>query len=153
MQSLPNKFQEYLKQKGVCQKTLRNYRSDLNHFLEWSNTDNILPHFNSFLVANYKGHHLENRVPESTTNRRLSTLRNFARFLVAQGYIGSDPTQIVSNVKKDTNWEQKNQKLLEDFKKHLEKEGVSKTTLKNYLSDTRQFLAWHVHETERALDS
>lgn len=142
MKSLPNSFENHLKNRGVSSKTLRNYRSDLNHFLAWAKVDNILPHFTASLVANYKGYHLENKIPESTTNRRLSTLRNFARFLVTEGYLLSDPTQIISNVKKDTGWEEKAEKLLKDFKKHLEEEGVSKATLKNYISDTRQFLVW-----------
>lgn len=154
MNGLPKSFENHLKSRGVSQKTLRNYLSDLNHFIGWAtfhlqsaghtiqNVEDILPHFSGFLIANYKGYHLENSVAPSTTNRRLSTLRNFARFLLEAGYINTNPTQVVSNIRKDKSQEEWMEEILEDFKRHLEKEGVSKTTLKNYLSDTRQFLVW-----------
>lgn len=154
---LQKDFEQHLKLRGVSKKTLRNYRCDLNHFLNWStrrlNTTNILPYFSPMLVAEYKGYQIKTGVPASTINRRLSTLRNFARFLLIQGYLTSDPTQNLSNVVKERSWQEKMEEVLADFKRHLEGEGVKKATLKNYLSDTRQFLAWHVLEAERALDS
>lgn len=152
--SLPNDFEIYLKQEHrISGKTLRNYRADLLHFTNWStkhlcsqgifanSLDEILPHFSGQLVANYKGYHLETRVPESTINRRLSTLRNFGRFLDRSGK-ASNPTGLISNVKIEMTWEEHSSFLLTEFEGHLKKEKVSKATLKNYLSDVKQFLAW-----------
>ncbi len=143
MNTLPKQFESYLKEESkVSGKTLRNYRSDLGHFLSWSNhAEDIVPHFTGLLVANYKSYHIENKIPEGTTNRRLSTLRNFGKFLVKSGHLAENPAQLLNNllkapVKKSTG------SILGEFEVHLKEEGVSKATLKNYLSDVRQFLAW-----------
>lgn len=155
MQNLPAKFEEYLKEElQVSGKTLRNYRADLSHFLGWAtlhlgsrginiqSTDSIIPHFTSFMVANYKGYHLENKIPESTTNRRLSTLRNFGRFLTKIDLIPQNPTELVTNIKKTISQEEKINAIIQDFKKDLMVEGVSNISIKNYISDIKQFLAW-----------
>lgn len=142
--NLPKRFEEYLKTElKISGKTLRNYRSDLSHFLSWSNhAEDIVPHFTGLLVANYKSHHIENKIPEGTTNRRLSTLRNFGKFLVKTGLIAENPAQLLNNLAKIETVEQKQISILEEFEAHLKDEGVSRVTLKNYLSDVRQFLAW-----------
>lgn len=142
--NLPRQFEEYLKTElKISGKTLRNYRADLRHFLTWSNhIDDIIPHFTGLLVANYKSHHIENKIPEGTTNRRLSTLRNFGKFLVRTSLITESPAQLLNNLSKIETVEQKQMSILEEFEKHLKEEGVSKVTLKNYVSDVRQFLAW-----------
>lgn len=157
--SLPKKFESYLLESlRVSGKTLRDYRADLSHFSGWAilylksqgviieNFDSVVPYFSSQLIAGYKGYHLENGIPESTINRRLSTLRNLARFLILAGLIQNDPTRIVSNLRKELADEEKITILIEDFKKHLEKEGISRITLKNYISDIRHFLAWSPKE-------
>lgn len=155
MTTLPTKFEEYLKTElQVSGKTLRNYRADLSHFLGWAtlhlssrginiqSPDSIIPHFTSFVVASYKGYHLENKIPESTTNRRLSTLRNFGRFLAKINLVSQNPTELVTNIKKTISPEEKINAIVHDFEKDLKKEGISSVTLKNYISDVRQFLLW-----------
>lgn len=155
MITLPKRFENYLLESlCVSGKTLRNYRADLSHFSGWAilhlksqgttveHFDSLIPHFSSQLIASYKGYHLENGIPESTINRRLSTLRNLARFLILEGLIQDDPTRIVSNLRKELADGEKITILIEDFKKHLEKESISRITLKNYISDIRHFLAW-----------
>lgn len=157
MNNLPKKFETYLTEDlMVSGKTLRNYRADLSHFSGWAilhlrsqgaaieDFDSLVPHFSSQLIAGYKGYHLENRIPESTINRRLSTLRNFSRFLLLQGMISEDPTKIVSNIKRELEDREKIGLLVDEFKKHLQKDGVSKITLKNYISDIRHFLSWNL---------
>lgn len=157
MNNLPKKFELYLTETlSVSGKTLRNYRADLSHFSGWAilhlrsqgaaigDFDSLVPHFSSQLIAGYKGYHLENGIPESTINRRLSTLRNFSRFLLLQGMISEDPTKIVSNVKRELEDEEKIGLLVNEFGKHLQKDGVSKITLKNYISDIRHFLNWNL---------
>ena len=144
MTTLPRQFEEYLKTEvKISGKTLRNYRSDIGHFLAWSNhAEDIVPHFTGLLVANYKSHHIENKIPEGTTNRRLSTLRNFGKFLVKAGLITENPTQLLNNLSRIETVEQTQRSILEEFEAHLREESVSKATLKNYMSDVRQFLAW-----------
>ncbi len=148
-------FEHYLLHtKRVSSKTLRNYRSDLKHFMEWSkkhienagaviiSPHHLISHISPSLIGKYKGFHLEAGVPRATLNRRLSTLRNFSRFLAELGLKTEDPTEIVNNLAKDKNPNEKIEKVIAEFKKHLEEENLSKSTLKNYISDTRQFFSW-----------
>lgn len=157
MSELPKRFEKYLTEtQKVSRKTLRDYRADVSHFSAWailhlkssgvniSGFDSLLPHLSARLVANYKGYHLENGLPESTTNRRLSSLRNLSRFLLGEGLITEDPTRPVSNLRREPKVEEKLGAVLEEFKRHLQKDGVSQITLKNYISDVRHFLAWSV---------
>ena len=151
---ITKKFEENLRLSGVSSKTIRNYRADLAHFAGWaklqlqkqgcsiSSTDDVFSYFSGQLVALYKGHHLENRVPEATTNRRLSTLRNISKFLVAQGIIEANPMTVVSNLKQAISWKKNIETIVVKFEKYLENEGISKVSRKNYLSDIRQFLNW-----------
>ncbi len=157
MTNLPKKFELYLTETlSVSRKTLRNYRADLSHFFGWTtlhlktrgvnieNPNGIVLHLSAQLVAEYKGYHLENRIPEGTTNRRLSTLRNFSRFLLLEGILSEDPTKVISNIKRELEDGEKIGLLVNEFKKHLQKDGVSKITLKNYISDIRHFLSWNL---------
>lgn len=159
MSDLPKRFELYLTETlGVSGKTLRNYRADLSHFSGWAvlhlqsagvkivSSDGILPHFSAQLIAIYKGYHLENKIPERTTNRRLSTLRNFARFLLSEGQITQDPTSSISNLRREQDFKEKLIPLTEEFVRHLEEEKVSKITIKNYLSDIRHFLNWSLQK-------
>lgn len=159
MSGLPKKFELYLTETlGVSAKTLRNYRADFSHFSGWAilylqsvgtkvvTGDGILPHFTPKLIALYKGYHLENKIPQATLNRRLSTLRNFARFLVSEGQIKQDPTLAISNLRREENWRERITFLTEEFARHLEEEKISKITMKNYLSDIRHFLNWSLQK-------
>lgn len=153
MSGLSKQFETYLKRElKVSGKTLRNYRADLKHFLAWSKNhlvnqeieslESLLPHFSGFLVAAYKTHHTENNVPQSTTNRRLSTLRNFGKFLKSSGITNNNPTQLVNNLKEEITLEGRLEKIVKEFARQLEKEDVSRVTRKNYLSDIKHFVSW-----------
>lgn len=152
MNNLSAKFENYLLNRKVGAKTLRNYRCDINHFFGWAIThlsnqgirleasEDLLIYFSN-LPSSYKAYLLENQISQATTNRRLSTLRNFSRFLVDDGFITTNPAQNISNVGSRKNCT-KNTDLLSAFSKHLSLDGVSKITSKNYVSDVRHFLAW-----------
>lgn len=145
MNNLTQQFEVYLlESKKVSVKTLRNYRADLNHFLRWASLSEqkIISSFSPSLVGRYKGFHLETQVPMSTTNRRLSTLRNFSRFLQDAGLVVDDPTEMLENLKEEKKDQISFESILSDFKKHLEEQKLSKSTLKNYVSDVRAFNNW-----------
>lgn len=164
MSTLPKQFETYLKETlGVSGKTLRNYRADLGHFSRWAQThlasqyfsvtdlEGLLPHFTGALIATYREHQVVSQVPQSTTNRRLSTLRNLSKFLVHAGFLQHNPAQLISNVKHEPSREEKIQAMVAEFAKHLEEEGVTRTTAKNYLSDVRHFLAWIEKDNKKEL--
>lgn len=159
MNNLPRQFEAYLvKTQKVSGKTLRNYRADLSHFSAWASLhlktkgvtvndlDQLVPHLSAQLIANYKGYHLENNMPGATVNRRLSTLRNLARFLVSSGILAEDPTKPISNIKRELCQGEKVVLIVDEFKKSLAKENISKITLKNYVSDIRHFLSWSLQK-------
>lgn len=162
MLQLPIQFEQHLKVKhGVSGKTLRNYRADLLHFKNWAKgnlldkgilietLDDSVPYLSSEdLVLTYKQYHMLIGVPASTTNRRLSTLRNFGRFLEIEGITSINPAKTVTNVKSEPSRAELAQSLISDFANHLTDTGVSKVTAKNYLSDVRHFLAWMEKEND-----
>lgn len=160
MPNLPNLFSTFLKIRGYSAVTIRNYRSDLNHFLGWlilSLKSRNLPVFNNYLellkyyfrenfLTDYKKYLVDNNLPFSTINRRLSTLRTLADFCLEQGLIKENPAKAISNLtapqSTKTNISLGQEQILLDFQKALEKEGNTSNTIKNYLSDIREFLAW-----------
>lgn len=153
MSSLPNIFKNYLVVEGYSPVTVRNYLSDLNHFLGWlelrlrsqnlpfsqDEIENISLYFNSQKVENYKSFLLKNGLPSSTVNRRFSTLRTFARFCLLQNWISQNPTKGLTN---QASLEEKTAEILARFEKSLKIEKTSPNTIKSYLSDIGSFLTW-----------
>lgn len=156
-------FAKYLDTLGVSPKSHKNYRSDLSHFVGWAilkirsfgsyveNLTEVVPFLNDSLANDYKNYMVENKHPSQSINRRLSTLRHLSRFLVATQAINSDFTVGIENISlfKNTSKpavapkvEVKQNDIVDDFKAYLEAEKVSASTLKNYLSDVRQFVIW-----------
>lgn len=71
-----NNFLRYLTLHGVSSKSLKYYKSDIIHFLSWTNDRKV----DRRLVAEY----IELQklsTPHSTLNRRLSTLRSYSSFV------------------------------------------------------------------------
>ena len=88
---------------------------------------------------------IENNMPLKTVNRRLSTLRHLSRFLVSTQVIDSDFMQGIEN--STTAKEVKQIRIsdhpsIEEFRGYLESEKISPNTIKNYLSDIKQFFNW-----------
>lgn len=153
MEILEKKFGLYLKTKGISPISQKNYLSDIRQFWGWFilvlksrnvSVDETSPAFLcSFLtkgvVARYKKFLTLNQVPQKTANRRLSTLRKFCSFCISQGWLEENPAKKVANIerKKDPVEE-----ILKKFAQTLKEEGTARVTIKNYLSDIRQFLNW-----------
>lgn len=169
MTSLPNSFKTsnvsnpldgfktYLKLQSVSPITVRNYLADLNHFLGWlelkvrsrnlpllDEPEFIRLYFTENFIAEYKKFLLSNSLPSSTINRRLSALRTFGKFCQVQAWIEKNPAKRVSNVsdQRSVISNQHREKILAEFRKHLEAERTSSNTIKSYISDIRSFLTW-----------
>lgn len=153
MSVLPKAFKNYLVVEGHSPVTTRNYISDLNHFLAWfelrlrgrnhlvyqNEIENISSYFTPQTVEDYKNFLINNKLPITTTNRRLSTLRAFAKFCLLQNWIFKNPTKEIKNQAKKTD---QTREILIKFRRSLEKEGISSNSIKNYLSDIGSFLTW-----------
>lgn len=148
-------FIKYLDALGLSPKTHKNYRSDLGHFVSWlilriqslgsyvETLTEAVPFMNKDIVSEYKSYLMENNIPVKTINRRLSTLRHLTKYLAISNLITTDLMGGVENIS-DGNKVLKNTSdpLIDEFRVHLEGEKVSKNTVKNYVSDVRQFLVW-----------
>lgn len=153
LDTVKNEFFKYLSSLGLSSKSYKNYKSDLHHFLAWviirlknygsyleSLTDSI-PFLTLSLVEEYKTYLQSTGTPIKTVNRRLSTLRHLGHFLQKSGSLDTDFMQSIENVK-SLNKRKSIHPLLANFKAHLEAEKVSANTIKNYLSDIKQFISW-----------
>lgn len=151
---LPELFKNYLLVQKNSSITAKNYVADLNHFLDWLAKKTGIKHqivgrgifslFTKETLEEYKADLLQNKIPLSTLNRRLSTLRKFGQFGLSQSWLKNNPASKMTNA---TFQESKSKlevdgEILEGFEKQLEKEKISPITIKNYLSDLRHFLGW-----------
>lgn len=151
--SAKNNFFKYLDSLGLSPKSHKNYRSDLTHFIGWvilkirsfgsyvETLTEAVPFLNSHMAVEYKNYMIENSIPSKTINRRLSTLRHLSRFLASSQIIDLDFMNEIENVslRKTT---VATHPAVKNFQSYLEAKNVSKNTVKNYVSDVRQFLTW-----------
>lgn len=153
---LYNKFEKHLSSLEISSKSLKNYKSDISHFLTWAkyelntlgtyieNLDELIPFFDENLAHEYKNFMTNGSMPRKTINRRLSTLRHLSKFLVISQLIDVD---FMANIQNITDAKRKpttpQSMLIKNFISHLEVQKVSKNTIKNYLSDIEQFLKWY----------
>lgn len=147
-------FIRYLNSLGLSPKSHKNYRSDLNHFVAWAilkirsfgsyveNLSEAIPFLNPSFASEYKNYMAQNGFPEKTINRRLSTLRHLSRFLVSSQIIDSDFMEKIENISLASKQRSQVDPVIQEFRGYLENEKVSPNTIKNYLSDIRQFLTW-----------
>lgn len=147
-------FIKYLDSLNLSPKSHKNYRSDLSHFLSWAilkvrsmgsyidTLTELVPFLGSHIGQEYKNFMIHNKLPVATINRRLSTLRHVSKFLLDVRLIEEDFAKDIDNITKENKVLIKPNNLLGEFQAHLEARKVSKNTIKNYVSDTRQFLAW-----------
>ncbi|MBI4973056.1 phage integrase SAM-like domain-containing protein [Candidatus Roizmanbacteria bacterium] len=108
-------FREFLQNEHVSFPTLKNYLSDLRHFMGWftfylhSKHDDNLKSENTELsslasmidfeaVLSYKAYLESNALPPKSINRRLSTLRKFCTFCIQQNWMKENPAKRVGNV-------------------------------------------------------
>jgi site-specific recombinase XerD len=84
----------------------------------------------------------DNKVPAKTINRRLSTLRHLSKCLVESQILDSDFMKDIENISLGRKQKVGVGPIVEDFRSYLEDQKVSKSTVKNYVSDINQFLTW-----------
>jgi len=152
--STKKEFVKYLDSLGLSPKSHKNYRSDLSHFLSWAilkirsfgsyveSLSEIVPFLTNGLAREYKDYMNENTAPPKTINRRLSTLRHLSRFLTASQIADSDFMNGIENVGTSQKKKPAIEPVIANFRSYLEAEKVSPNTIKNYLSDIKQFMNW-----------
>ena len=143
-------FKKFLLAENVSPITLKNYLSDLRHFLGWTilklkvqnkkNFENLSPleflnQIDESLVEEYKNYLVVNAIPAKTINRRLSTLRKFFSFCISQGWLKENPAKKIQNLKLNID------SIISSFALSLEKENLDQKTIKSYLEVVQEFLS------------
>jgi site-specific recombinase XerD len=144
----------HLEESGISSVSLKNYKSDLNHFSGWiilkvktlgifaETLTECIPFFSTSIGQEYKNFLVSNDTPNQTTNRRLSTLRNLSRFMVMTQIINFDFMDGLVGAGLSSESGRTIDPIIEKFTKHLEQQRASKNTIKNYVADLRHFVNW-----------
>lgn len=147
MTTLPQEFQSYLSgSKSLTEQSIKNYVSDINIFIDWLKTtlqeEEITPaHITSASILSYRDELNNSRQPLAVKNRYLSSLRRFGDFLFITKLCATNPAAHLSNVDAAGTTTSTKQ-ILTAFKHDLNKQDLSPGTVKNYLSDIKQYLNW-----------
>ncbi len=145
-------FKKFLLNKGYGSVTVKNYLTDFRHFWGWlelklksklSNfvIDGLSPSLIQSIITidalqQYKEYLLSNKIPQKTINRRLSSLRKFCSFCINQHWLSENPAKKIENIQTAKRPEH----ILLEFKNSLLEERMNALTVKNYLSDIKEFL-------------
>ena len=145
MQPLTAQFKDTLSRQKLAPATLKNYVSDVDRFLEWlagelqetaiqpvQLTAEVFPNYLRWLNDS------RNDINSATAERYLSSLRRFGNWLVQSGRCLNDPAAKLGGLKIDQTLEQ----TLAEFKNTLVQQKLSASTIKNYLSDVKNYLLW-----------
>lgn len=156
-------FLKYLSEKKLSSISLKNYKSDFNHFASWvimkvrtygtnvETLEDAIPFLSASIAVEYKQYLEKNNIPLKTINRRLSTLRSLSKFLKEGLYCDFDFMAGIENkhdqkATKDITL----QPIINDFKAFLASQEISEATIKNYISDINQFAQWLEKKQEHA---
>ena len=83
--------------RGLSPHTLRNYRSDLTHFLAWLKESGVA--IDDLHRADYRAYLARlqaNGAAESSVRRRAATIKSFTRWLRQRGRLESDPLRLAA---------------------------------------------------------
>lgn len=135
--------------------SIRNYQSDLRHFLGWyvfylkaspkytrflgdfESDSSLFSILDEKIVEEYKQYLRLNRIPFKTINRRLSTLRKFCSFCISQGWLRDNPAKKIAN----SGTVKEYKFFLNEFKGALEKDELIPLEIRGVVSDVEEFLS------------
>lgn len=152
-------FRNYLLNKNASKVTVKNYASDVSHFIRWFEAE-LQSSFSPSLITPetidyYRKCYsppkadqprADKALSAASLDRHVSSLRKFFRFLVLNGQISESPFEHAQAIEKSDPWK------LKEFKDYLYVYNSSNLTIKNYINDVRQFLKW-AEEVTKAKDS
>ncbi|MCG2691611.1 site-specific integrase [Microgenomates group bacterium] len=140
----------------ISPSSIKNYVSDINHFLNFiagSIQETIVQpvHITPAAIKAYTAA-AAGQLSPSSLNRHLSSLRYFGKFLLAAKLCETDPTQNLTNPAFDPTLAQ----VITRYQKFLTSEDLSKSTIKNYVSDLKKYLLWarkNIKTTDEGLNA
>jgi len=146
-------FKKFLVAEKISSGSIRSYLSDVRHFLGWlvlflqanhilkEAEMNLLPYVNPKVLESYKNYLTGNNVPLKTANRRFSALRKFGDFCLSQNWLSLNTFDTLRTISQEVPFPEEKWHLGE-FRVGLWKNNASKSTIKNYLNDVKQFIGW-----------
>ncbi len=148
-------FRKYLLAENKTSITVKNYGSDLRHFIGWvtlgkrlhtSAPEEMSELITQELIEDYVQYLEDSKTPIKTINRRLSTLRRFCSFSISQGWMSHNPAKKMQNRVLQTSSPHKAQfpnpiaKILQEMKTELrESEGAYQSA--QTVKDVEEFIA------------
>lgn len=145
--ALTGQFEQFLKgSKSLSTSSIKNYVSDIGIFLAWLKLslqeDNLTPaHITAASVLSYRDYLNNSRQTLSAKNRYLSSLRRFGHFLFTTKLSDTNPASHLVSAQSALSHTSASQ-ILAEFKHDLNKQNLSESTIKNYLSDVKQYFRW-----------
>jgi len=141
---------------AISPSSIKNYVSDINHFLDFVANSIQEPivqpvHITPAVIKAYSTAAASQLSP-SSLNRHLSSLRYFGRFLLNTKLCETDPAQNLTNPAFDPTLAQ----VITRYEKFLTTEALSKSTIKNYVSDLKKYLLWarkNIKTTDETLNA
>ncbi|MCL6096364.1 MAG: site-specific integrase [Patescibacteria group bacterium] len=150
------RFKEYLfsQTDKPSNVTVKNYISDVNHFVRWYESHYQKPFAPQLVttgtIDTYKSEMISTddqrisadsnqRLSSRSLERHLSSLRKFFKFLKLDEQISTNPFEMVYS---QSSIVSADPYRLKDFKNFLYVYNASHLTIKNYIIDIRQFFAW-----------
>ena len=101
MREAIEKFLRYLRdERNASPHTLRNYRGDLEQFLDYlappTATPPSLTQMDHRLIREYLAHLHDQRLEKTSVARKLAALRSFFKFCVREGWLPQNPARLVA---------------------------------------------------------
>jgi hypothetical protein len=93
LESIRANIHQYLGTLGVSKKTIRNYRSDANHFFLWLSlreSSGAETNFGNDLFSEYLTYMHQTKTPEKTIERRLTTVKHISKSLSYQNILSKN---------------------------------------------------------------
>lgn len=152
------------KDKSASKNTVKNYSSDIRHFINWcekslkSNfeANSISPDIISLYEKSQGGMinggdlDISSKLGAASMKRHMSSLRKFFAFLAEERIITSNPFNQIQPPVSDTPTDYWHIRSFRDF---LASQKVSKITANNYISDILGFAKWYEQAILPTLDS
>lgn len=133
-QLLLDSYRSWLVNRGLSPMTIKNYISDVNRYFQGLSNQNPF----SYSALN---RHLQQLYKETNYPRYLASLRLFCQFGIDQKLITQNPLRLIS--KNSLNTKNTDIKvIINEFVRHLNHLHTPPSTIKNYVNDLNQYLAW-----------
>ena len=147
----PAPFQSWLLNHKYSLSTIKNYIADISKYFEYNKNCKLkIENLDDFLSEKVILPYLVTLTNNSSYKRYLASLNKFCQFALDQKIISSNPITKIrkSNSNKYTKTQQTNtNNIKNEFALYLKQQNKSNSTIKNYLVDIGQFLAWADNES------